>query len=158
MFRISLRHSQPHGQPTSIEVSSTAYSLRTADHTNLEEVPYLFVIIPTLMASDLDRDLRRLAKRYRIAFHPNASSDQWPSRHRETFENIQTIGNQAYNTYSTNVDIRSREQPWKAQTQYRAKWLAERCARLLNQQRNEAGWRFGLENDVLRRFAVEVAW
>jgi hypothetical protein len=29
---------------------------------------------------------------------------------------------------------------------------------LFNQQRNEAGWRFGLENDVLRRFSFKVAW
>ena len=111
------------------------------------------------MASDSDRDLRRLAKLYRIAFKPQiSSSDQWPSKHRTTFENIRKIGSQPYDSYCANVDIRSNEEPWKAQTKHRALWLAERSARLLNQQRNEAGWRFGLENDVLHRFAVEVAW
>ena len=110
------------------------------------------------MAFDQDRDLRRLAKRYRVAFQPHISSDSWPSKHSETFENIRKIGSQAYKSFCANTDIRSNEQPWRGQTKHRAVWLAERSARLLNQQRNEAGWRFGLENEVLRRFAVEVAW
>lgn len=110
------------------------------------------------MASDTDRDLRRLAKVHRIAFLPQLSADQWPSKHRKTFENIRKIGSRPYDTYCANFDIRSNEEPWKQQTKQRATWLAERTARLLTQQRNEAGWRFGLENDVLRRFTIEVAW
>lgn len=110
------------------------------------------------MAYDPDRDLCRLAKKHRVAFQPHISSDQWPSKHREIFENIQRIGSQAFNSYCANIDFRSGEQPWRGQTKYRATWLADRSARLLNQQRNEAGWRFGVENDVLGRFAVKVAW
>lgn len=110
------------------------------------------------MASDQDRDLRRLAKRFRIAFHPQISPDQWPSKHKVTFENIPNIGNQAFDSYCASVDIHSDEQPWKQRTKHRATWLAARTARLLDQDRNEAGWRFALENDVLLRFAVEVAW
>jgi hypothetical protein len=41
-------------------------------------------------------------------------------------------------------------------TKYRADWLANRAARLFRQQGNEAGWWFGLENDVPRRLSVEV--
>src|ERR1700730_978720 len=111
-----------------------------------------------IMASESNRDLRRLAKRYRIAFKPPVSSDQWPSAHRNTFESIRKIGDQRFGSYCASIDIRSSEQPWREQTKHRADWLAKRAARLFNQQRNEGGWRFGLENDVLRRFSVEVAW
>lgn len=110
------------------------------------------------MASYSDHDLRRLAKTFRVAFQPQISADQWPAQHKDTFEDIKTIGKQEYEKYCANVDIRSREQPWKQKTKHRAAWLAERTSHLLNQQRNEAGWRFGLENEVLSRFAVEVAW
>jgi hypothetical protein len=109
------------------------------------------------MASESDRDLRRLAKRYRISFKPPVSSDQWPSVRRNTFESIQKLGVQRFDGYSASIDICSSEQPWRQHTKHRAGWLAKRAAHLSNQQRNEAGWRFGLENDVLRRFSVEVA-
>ena len=107
------------------------------------------------MASD---NLRRLAKRHRITFKPPLSSDQWPPAHRNNFANIRKIGDQKFESFCANVDIRSSEEPWREQTKHRAEWLAQRAARLFSQQRNEAGWRFGLENDVLQRFSVEVAW
>ena len=40
----------------------------------------------------------------------------------------------------------------------RVEWLCQRAERLFSQERNEAGWRFGLENHILGRFSVEVAW
>jgi hypothetical protein len=87
-----------------------------------------------------------------------SSSKQWPSAHQNSFQCIRGIGDQKFDNYCANIDIRSNDEPWKAQTKHRAEWLAKRAAQLFNQQRNEAGWRFGLENDVLRRFSVEVAW
>lgn len=36
-------------------------------------------------------------------------------------------------------------------------WLVNRAERLYSQKRNVSDWRLGLENDVLRRFGVEVA-
>lgn len=36
-------------------------------------------------------------------------------------------------------------------------WLVYRTERLYSQKRNVSDWRLGLENDVLRRFGVEVA-
>jgi len=86
------------------------------------------------------------------------ASEQWPAIHEDTFEAIQKIGIQKFEAFSANIDIRLNDEPWRARTKSRAEWLAKRASRLFNQQRNEAGWRFGLENDVLRRFSVEVAW
>jgi hypothetical protein len=76
----------------------------------------------------------------------------------KTFRNIKALGEYKFDTYSHSVSVLSDEEPWKQQTQTRAQWLANRAERLFGQERNEAGWRFGLENDVLRRFTVEVAW
>lgn len=110
------------------------------------------------MARESDGDLRRLAKRYRITFKPPGSSDQWPDAHRTTFDNIRNIRERRFDSFYANIDIHTNDQPWKKQTKNRAEWLAKRATLLFNQQRNEAGWRFGLENDVLRRFSCEVAW
>jgi hypothetical protein len=85
-------------------------------------------------------------------------SDEWPEAHVKTFQDIKTVGKYKFDTYAHNISVHSEKEPWKQQTQARARWLANRAERLFGQERNEAGWRFGLENDVLRRFMVEVAW
>jgi hypothetical protein len=106
--------------------------------------------------SERNRKLRRLAKRYRITFR--LPSDDWPEAHSPTFHNIKKLGSQNFDSYCENISIRSQEEPWTEKTKTRAEWLAKRASRLFGQERNEAGWRFGLENDILRRFSVEVAW
>jgi hypothetical protein len=103
-------------------------------------------------------DLRKLAKRYRIAFKPPLASSDWPLAHKATFESIRKISDLKFDTFSSSIDIRSSEEPWRERVKYRAEWLAAGAARLFSQQRNEAGWRFGLENHVLQRLSVEVAW
>lgn len=108
------------------------------------------------MADDDLRKIRRLAKAYRITFR--SPSDEWPEAHASRFGDIKSLGDRKFDSYHANVTVHSSEQPWTQQTKQRAQWLAARASRLFNQQRNEAGWRFGLENDVLRRFSVEVAW
>jgi hypothetical protein len=108
--------------------------------------------------ADTDRDLRRLAQRYRITFKSISNTQQWPSQHKDSFQSVRKIGDKKIDNYCADIDIRPNDEPWKGQTKHRAEWLAKRAAQLFNQQRNEAGWRFGLENDVLRRFSVEVAW
>lgn len=108
------------------------------------------------MGDDRLSTLRRLAKSYRIGF--KLPSDDWPAAHSTTFQNIKKLGDQKFDSYCESVSIRSHGEPWTEQTKHRAEWLANRASRIFGQQRNEAGWRFGLENDVLRRFSVEVAW
>ncbi|QKX59465.1 uncharacterized protein TRUGW13939_06599 [Talaromyces rugulosus] len=107
------------------------------------------------MADDHIQSLRRLAKRYHI--RPRLPSDEWPEAHVKTFRNIKALGEYKFDTYSHSISVLSDKEPWKQQTQARARWLTTRAERLFGQDRNEAGWRFGLENDVLRRFTVEVA-
>ncbi|KAJ5417461.1 uncharacterized protein N7487_001011 [Penicillium crustosum] len=107
------------------------------------------------MAENNLKNLRRLAKKYNIRFR--LSSEPLPDCHADTFKNIEELGSYRFETYAENASIRSAEEPWARHTKSRAEWLAHRAAKLFEQNRNEAGWRFGLENDVLRRFTVEVA-
>ncbi|KAK2760893.1 hypothetical protein FQN54_002133 [Arachnomyces sp. PD_36] len=107
------------------------------------------------MAEDRLETLRRLARTHRITFR--APSDEWPAAHRVTFNDIETAGNHKFDSYQEIVGASSAEKPWTKQTKARAEWLAKRASTLFGQRRNEAGWRLGLENDVLRRFSVEVA-
>jgi hypothetical protein len=110
------------------------------------------------MASDTDRNFRRLMKKYRVVFKSPSASDQWPFEHFNRFDSIRKIRFQRLETFCPPIDILSEEKPWKEKTRIQARWLAKRASHLFNQQRNEAGWRLGLENDVLRRLTVEVAW
>jgi len=110
------------------------------------------------MENQPDNDLRRLAKRYGIIFKPPLSAEEWPAAHRCTFEDIRKIGSQSFDTFCASIGIRSSEEPWREQTKLRAEWLTECASRLFTQERNEASWRFGLENDVFHRFSFEVAW
>lgn len=101
---------------------------------------------------------QRLIKEYGIAFRPPVTPSDWPLVHKETFNSIQKIGDLKFETFSASIDIRSSEEPWREKVKHRAEWLATCAARLFEQHRNEPGWRFGLENHVLQRFSVEVAW
>lgn len=107
------------------------------------------------MSDDKDSELR-LIEKLGISLK-NHSCDALPSEHRETFNLIREIGEKTFDDYGKDITFRNNE-PWRKQTHDRAKWLAGRAASLVNQQRNEAGWRFSLEPDVFHRFKVEVAW
>ncbi|KAI9881087.1 MAG: hypothetical protein M1830_008245 [Pleopsidium flavum] len=109
------------------------------------------------MTPEQHRYIRRLAKKYRIFFKGPISPEEWPPLHKDTFSNIRKIGEQRYETFCASIDIQSTEKPWREKTRHRADWLARRAALLRRERRNEAGWRFGLENDVFGRFTIEVA-
>lgn len=108
--------------------------------------------------SDSDRDMRRVAKRLNITFKSLSAGDQWPEARRAIFGHIQTFGDVKFATDSPNIDIASNEEPWKQEVKRCARRLCSRANQLANQQRNEAGRRFGIENGILQRFTIEVAW
>jgi hypothetical protein len=99
---------------------------------------------------DSDRNARRLIKQLGIAFKVLAPDGTGlPEKHAKAFEKIRAIRHQKFEEYKANITVASNK-PWKEQTKRRA-------ASLVGQQRVEAGWRYGLENDVFHRFGVEVA-
>lgn len=108
------------------------------------------------MRDDSNCKLRGHIEKLGISFK-RPGCDALPLEHRETFNRIRAIRNKNLDDYRKDITFKSNE-PWRKQTHDRAKWLARRAASLVNQQRNEAGWRFSLEPDVFHRFRVEVAW
>ncbi|KAL4904045.1 hypothetical protein BDW74DRAFT_185747 [Aspergillus multicolor] len=107
------------------------------------------------MADEHLRTLRRLMKRYHIQVRP--PSNEMPAPHADTFTNIKILGSYEFDAYSAGVSIWTSKEPWKQQMKAHVEWLCQRAERLYGQERNEAGWRFGLENHILGRFSVEVA-
>ena len=97
-------------------------------------------------------------KELHIKFLGNALPVQWPDAHRSLFEDIQKLGNQKYSTFSEAVSNDSIDKPWRHQTKQRAARLVRRSTMSRNDRKNEAGWRFSIEPEVLYRFTVEVTW
>lgn len=108
------------------------------------------------MAEEQTRSLRRLVGNHNIRFR--VPSDPWPPEHTKTFQDIKTVGDKKFDNYSESVSVRSISEPWTRQIKVRAEYLVKRASRIVGQRRTEADWRFTLENAVLRRFSVEVAW
>ncbi|KAE8358171.1 hypothetical protein BDV27DRAFT_163820 [Aspergillus caelatus] len=108
------------------------------------------------MLNDYLPRLRQLMKRYHIRF--DLPGDPWPQAHVKTFDNIQKLGRFNFDTYCAGVSIWSSSEPWKEHIKTRAEWHSRRTERLFGRERNEAGWRFELEYDVLMRLSAEVAW
>lgn len=103
-----------------------------------------------------DDSARELLKKLGIS-SKRFNTEALPIQHRETFNLIRSIRHRTLEDYSKDIAFQSNE-PWRKQTHDRVKWIACRAANLVNQRRNEAGWRSTLENDVFHRFRVEVAW
>lgn len=110
------------------------------------------------MSEDPSQEFRRLIKKHRIFFKSYNSDTPFPAEHQETFEDIIGLGRYGFDTYSATIDIRLKNEPWRKQTKSRVRWLSKRAHELKAQQRNESGWRLCLEDHVLHRFFIEVAW
>lgn len=105
------------------------------------------------MPDDSDREL---LNKLGISFK-RLGSHALPLQHCRTFNRIRAIQKKNLDDYHKDSTSQSNK-PWREQTYKRAKWLATCAAKLVDQQRNEAGWRFNIENDVFHRFRVDVAW
>lgn len=103
-------------------------------------------------------DLRTLMKKYRIVWLGIIDEADWPDGHRDTFRHIKQRGHLTFDTYSEDSDVGLLDEPWRAQTRDRAIRITKKAKRCLDADKNEAGWRFDIEHEVLRRFEIEVAW
>ncbi|KAE8358633.1 hypothetical protein BDV27DRAFT_65974 [Aspergillus caelatus] len=95
-------------------------------------------------------------KELNIRFLGPAPPRQWPDAHRRLFADIQKLGNQKYSSFSETVSVDSIDKPWRRQTKQRAARLVQRSLISREDRKNEAGWRFSIEPEVLHRFTVEV--
>jgi hypothetical protein len=101
---------------------------------------------------------REHADRSNIHFLGPAQPSCWPDTLRRLFTDVQKLGGQKYDDFSENVTIDSIEKPWRLQTKKRAERLAKLVETCREERRNEAGWRYCIEPEVLHRFTIEVAW
>ena len=102
-------------------------------------------------------DLRGLYQQSDIIIYDRPDRNLWPAWHQDTFDQVDKICEQKYDDYATD-GVDCTDKPYRRQTKHRAEWLADRTTALLPQRRNEIGWRFALEKEVLLKFHSEVAW
>lgn len=112
-----------------------------------------------LMApTELNRRLN-YARQLNIHFLGFVQSTKWPETHTSHFSKIQEAGLCTYDAFVKKItNDRAGDKPWNNATRAHADRLyslAETCYR---ERRNEAGWRMGVENEILHRFTIEVAW
>lgn len=113
------------------------------------------------MTPDQYKRLNALTKKYKISFDgnlPQLERRAWPLQHEKIFLDVQKLGKAVFADYSESSVIDSLSKPWKASTRRRTKLLADKASLCREENRNEAGWRFAIEPEIMARFTVEVAW
>ncbi|KAI2740946.1 hypothetical protein DTO013E5_2066 [Penicillium roqueforti] len=83
--------------------------------------------------------------------------DRWPETHRRLFEDVQKLGNQKYNSFVVRITRESIQKPWMRATKARAERLSMLAERSYRERKNESGWRYAVENEIMYRFTVEVS-
>lgn len=71
---------------------------------------------------------------------------------------IQNLGKEQYSSYHASINCDDIRRPWREQVLRRAKHIAQLANRCLADRKNEPGWRFTVEVEVMARMSVEVAW
>ena len=105
------------------------------------------------------RKLRLLADRYRIK--QRHQNEPWPAAQVSTFQKVAQVNRQSFETYSESIDDQSGSASYSNVKKYncdRAKWLVDQASRLSSNTTNESGWRMRIENTILERLSLQVAW
>lgn len=107
------------------------------------------------MVSDVGlRTLEQLAEQQSIS--QRFQGDAWPADQEAIFQEIRNLGRTRFHVYKDSINSQSVKEPWKRQNTARAEWLVQQARRL--QRANESTWRMRIENAIVERFSVEVAW
>ena len=121
------------------------------------------VYLALTMASSSKVTHRRLIKKYNIYFDPPLAipfqhPTSWSETRRSIVNHIQSLGKEQYADYHESIHCDSLHRPWREQVLRRAKHTAQLANRCLADRKNEPGWRFTVEVEVMARMSVEVAW
>jgi hypothetical protein len=114
---------------------------------------------PKTNATEEDR-LRRdesLMKRLHIFHEPETTSDEWPSKFKNTFRNVVALGSFRFHTYDEIPNDHSTS-TWRQATKFRAKQLSDTARRLLKEKPSELTWRLEIEKLVDARFSLRTEW
>lgn len=99
-----------------------------------------------------------LIRQNNIFFRGPVQPDNWPATHGRLFSDVQKLGRRDYESFVESISIDSIEKPWRSVTKTRAKRLSHLANKAFAEHKEESSWRANVENDVLHRFTVEVAW
>ena len=116
-----------------------------------------------MSASSSKPTLRKLIKKHKIHFDspvnfPFTRPEQWPASRGSIVKDVQGLGQTPYLGYQESIGHDAFHRPWREQLRRRAERLAEEAERCLSERRNEAEWRARIEEKVLARLSIEVAW
>jgi hypothetical protein len=111
---------------------------------------------------DRDRELRREAKRQGIEvnskkYDPLTVADI-PPEHKDKFEIVQSLGRILFDNYGFIPNGDTPDKPWQRDIKKRAVQLRQFASRCRDENRNESGWRYEIEQRLFERFDIEVAW
>lgn len=110
-----------------------------------------------MSSSATDNDPRKFLRKYRVFLDLN---ERQAPGHDDLFNDIAELGKYTIENYRSPVSIESNKRPW-GQTEMmlrRVKAISAKARRCLKAEKNEAGWRLGLESEILSRFDIEVVW
>lgn len=99
------------------------------------------------------------ARKQGIEFLAPDERSRWPKPHSRRFEHIKELGRETCDSFVETLSEDISTKPWRTELPKRAERLsslADRCYR--EDSGNEFGWRFKVENEIMYRFTVEVAW
>lgn len=113
--------------------------------------------IPPARRNQHESQLDNFLRQRRIFLDLNARE---APGHEEIFDDIKALGTYDLQSYRSGVTIESRQRP-RALTESmlrRARRVSDKARACSKARKNEAGWRFGLESEILSRFEIEVVW
>lgn len=110
------------------------------------------------MKDDNNVMLGQLMQKYRITFNHDLEPQTWPATHAGRFHDIQQTWQESFDTYKNSIPIRQEQEPWRIETALKAVDLRYLTIEALQEHRNEAGWRFKLETEILARFKAKEIW
>jgi hypothetical protein len=106
---------------------------------------------------------RRLIKKHHIYFDrpieaPFSPPASWSTSLWTLVNHVQALGTKRYAGYKESITSDALYRPWREQARRRAERTAALSQRCLEDRKNESGWRFSVEAEVMARMSIEVAW
>jgi hypothetical protein len=110
-----------------------------------------------MASTELDHRLN-YARQLNIRFLGPVQPNRWPETHTLHFSNIQKAGRYTYEDFVDEITNDTMAISHGDATRNHADRLCALAETCYNEHRLEAGWRMRVENKILHRFTIEVAW
>lgn len=94
----------------------------------------------------------------RISHHSDTTSESWPTHLKNTFRQIDNLGQFRYEYYDDDTPAQHSTAAWRREIKLRAKQISDTARRLLGDKSSELTWRLELEGLVDARFSLRTEW